>query len=167
MLTQILKLFKALNSEVGPWQIAVAGGLALIVGLTPLWSVHNLLVLLLVFVLRVHLATFFVFWAIFTGFAYLLDPWFDQLGYQMLTLEAMEGFWTALYQSDWWQVTRFNHTITLGGLVVSLVLFVPAVLLFRVAVVRYRAKLMPLMNRLKVVQALKASRVYELYQKLS
>lgn len=167
MLNQFLKVFKALNSEVGPWQISFAGGLALIIGLTPLLSVHNLVVLLLAFVLRVHLATFFVFWAIFSGFAYLLDPWFDALGYRWLTAESLQGFWTSLYQSDWWQVMHFNHTITLGSLVVSLVLFVPVVLLFRVGVVRYRDKLMPLMNRLKIVQAAKASRLYELYQKLN
>lgn len=167
MLTQLLKMFRALNSETGPWQIAFAGGFALIIGLTPLWSVHNVLVLLLVFVLRVHLASFFVLWAVFTGFAFLLDPWFDHLGYQWLTSDAWEGLWTRLYQSDWWQVTRFNHTITLASLAASLLLFLPTVLSLRVAVVRYRDRVMPILSRMKIVQAAKASRLYELYQKLN
>lgn len=167
MLTQIAKVLKALNSEAGPWQIAFAVGFALIIGLTPLWSLHNLLVLLLVFVLRTHLSTFFVFWAIFSGFAYMLDGWFDQLGYQMLTSPGLESFWTALYQNDWWQVSRFNHTITVASVAVSMSLFLPVVVLSRIGVLRYRDKLMPVMSRLKVVQVIKTSRLFELYQKLS
>lgn len=167
MLTQVAKLLKALNSEAGPWQIAFAVGLALIIGLTPLWSLHNVLVLLLVFVLRTHLATFFVFWVIFSGFAYMLDGWFDQLGYQWLTAPGLQELWTALYQNDWWQVSRFNHSITLASLTVSLSLFVPVVLISRIGVLRYRDKLMPVMSRLKVVQVIKTSRLYELYQQLS
>ena len=167
MLSQLLSFFKALNSDAGPWQMAFAGGFALIIGLTPLWSVHNLIVLLLVFVLRTHIGTFFVFWAIFSGFAYLLDPWFDQLGYAWLTQPGWQSFWTSLYQNDWWQVARFNHTVTLGSLAVSLVLFAPVVVALRFSVVKYRAKWMPLMNKLKVVQALKATRLYDLYSKVN
>ncbi|MCH8532499.1 MAG: TIGR03546 family protein [Saccharospirillum sp.] len=167
MLTQVAKVLKALNSEAGPWQIAFAVGFALIIGLTPLWSLHNLLVLLLVFVLRTHLSTFFVFWAIFSGFAYMLDGWFDQVGYQMLTSPGLEGFWTALYQNDWWQVSRFNHTITVASLVVSLSLFLPVVVISRIGILRYRDKLMPVMSRLKVVQVIKTSRLFEIYQRLS
>jgi len=50
--------------------------------------------------------------------------------------------------------------------VISVLLFVPVVLLFRYSVVGYRAKLMPSLERLKIVQALKASKLYDLYQKL-
>jgi uncharacterized protein (TIGR03546 family) len=167
MLTQFLKFFKALNSDAGPWQLSFAVGLALIIGLTPLWSVHNLIVILLACILRVHFGTFLVFWVVFSGFAYLLDPAFDAWGYAWLTSSALTPTWTALYQSDWWQVMKFNHTITLGSVVVSLLLFVPAVLAMRIGVVRYRAQLMPWANRLKLVQIVKASKVYTLYEKVS
>lgn len=166
MLTLLLKVFRALNSEAGPWQIAFATGLALIIGLTPVLSLHNLLILLFVFVFRVNLATFFAFWAIFSGFAYLLDPWFDSLGQQWLMAPGLLELWTGLYQSDFWQLTRFNHTVTLGSLAVSLLLFVPVVLIFRFGVVGYRAKVMPTLERIKIVQAVKASKLYDLYQKL-
>jgi uncharacterized protein (TIGR03546 family) len=167
MLTQFLKFFKALNSDAGPWQLSFAVGLALIIGLTPLWSVHNLIVILLACILRVHFGTFLVFWVVFSGFAYLLDPVFDAWGYVWLTSPALTPTWTALYQSDWWQVMKFNHTITLSSVVVSLLLFVPAVLAMRFGVVRYRAQLMPWANRLKLVQIVKASKVYTLYEKVS
>ena len=108
MLTLLLKVFRALNSEAGPWQIAFATGLALIIGLTPVLSLHNLLILLFVFIFRVNLATFFAFWAIFSGFAYLLDPWFDSLGQQWLMAPGLLELWTGLYQSDFWQLTRLQ-----------------------------------------------------------
>jgi uncharacterized protein (TIGR03546 family) len=167
MLTQFLKFFKALNSDAGPWQLAFAVGLALIIGLTPLWSVHNLLVILLACILRVHFGTFLVFWVVFSGFAYLLDPAFDAWGYAWLTSPELSATWTSLYQIDWWQVAKFNHTITLASVVVSLLLFLPAVFLMRFGVVHYRARLMPWANRLKLVQIVKASKVYTLYEKVS
>jgi uncharacterized protein (TIGR03546 family) len=167
MIEMVLKVFKALNSEVGPWQLAFAVALAMVIGLTPLWSVHNAIILLLAFILRVHLSTFFVFWAIFSGLAYLLDPWFHQLGMSWLTNANLNDFWTGLYQSQWWQVAHFNHSITLGSLAVSLVLFVPVAILFRLSVNRYRSSLMPWVNKLKVIQVLKGSKIYELYERVS
>ncbi|MEJ2042972.1 MAG: TIGR03546 family protein [Reinekea sp.] len=163
----ILKLLKALNSEIGPWQISCGGALSMIIGFTPLWSVHNLLVLLLALILRVHLATFFVFWGVFSGMAYLMDPWFDQIGRTLLTNESLQPFWTSLYQSDFWQMMHFNHTITLGSLVVSIIGFVPAAILFRLGVVQYRAYMLPYINKLRVVQLLKGTKFYQLYERLS
>lgn len=167
MISMILKLVKALNSDLGPWQIAIAGALAMVIGLTPLWSVHNLVILLLAFVLRVHLASFFLFWALFTGLAYLLDPWFHQIGLYWLSQASLNGFWTKLYQQDMWQVVHFNRSITLGSLIVTLLAFVPTALLLRWAIIRYRATLMPWLNKLKLVQLLKGSRGYQLYQRVN
>lgn len=166
MLTQLLKFFKALNSDAGPWQLSFAVGLALIIGLTPLWSVHNLVIILLACILRVHFGTFLVFWVVFTGFAYLLDPVFDAWGYAWLTHPGLTATWTSLYQSDVWQIIKFNHTITLASFVVSVLLFVPVVLIMRYGVVQYRARLMPWANRLKLVQIVKASKVYSLYERV-
>lgn len=166
MIDPILKLIKALNSDVGPWQIACAGAMAMVIGLTPLWSLHNLLVLLFAFIFRVHLATFFVFWGVFSGLAYLLDPSFHQLGMSMLTNPSLESFWTSLYQSDTWQATRFNHSITLGSLIVALIAFIPTAVFFRLSVNRYRTQVMPVVARLKIVQMLKGTKLYELYERV-
>lgn len=167
MITPILKLFKALNSEVGPWQIAFAGALSLIIGFTPLWSPHNLIVLLVAFVFRVHLATFFVFWGVFSALAYLLDPWFHSVGMSLLTNPDLQSLWTGLYQSDVWQATRFNHSITLGSLLISVVAFLPAAVLFRLGIIQYRAYMLPYIDKLKIVQLLKGSKFYELYERVS
>lgn len=44
MIRLLLKLIKALNSEASPWQLAFAIACGLVVGFTPLYSVHNLLI---------------------------------------------------------------------------------------------------------------------------
>lgn len=165
MLGMFLKLFRALNSDVGPWQLAFAGALAMVIGLTPLWSLHNLFILFFAFIFRIHLATFFVFWGVFTVIAFLADPWFHQIGLYWLTLDSLESVWTGLYQNDVWRAFHFNHTITLGSFIVALVGFVPVAVLLRLGIVRYRATMMPWFNKLKVVQVIKSSRVYELYER--
>ena len=52
MLDQIVKLIKVLNSETAPEQISLALAFAMLAGFTPLWSLHNLLVLFFLQVLQ-------------------------------------------------------------------------------------------------------------------
>jgi len=69
MLYTLAKVLNVLNSEADPSQISLAVALALVAGLTPLMSLHNLVVLLLVLVLRVNLSAFLLGLAIFSGLA--------------------------------------------------------------------------------------------------
>ena len=80
MLQAIAKLLKVLNSESEPGQISLAVCLAMVIGLTPFYSLHNLLVLLLVFLLRVNVSAFILGFIVFSGAAFLLDPLFHNLG---------------------------------------------------------------------------------------
>jgi uncharacterized protein (TIGR03546 family) len=56
MINRVAKLMKVLNSETDPAQISLAVCFAMIIGLTPLYSLHNLLFLFIVLLLRVNLA---------------------------------------------------------------------------------------------------------------
>ncbi len=75
------KLFKALRSNESPGQLAWGFVLGMIIGLTPLWSLHNLVVLVLIIILRVNAAMSIAAFIIFSLFAYLFDPLFHNLGY--------------------------------------------------------------------------------------
>lgn len=167
MIDQVAKFVKALNSDVGPWALSFAISLGMIMGLTPLWSVHNLLVLLLAFILRIHLATFWLAWAVFSGIAYMLDPVMIQVGEALLTQDSLVPTWTAMFQSDFWRVTRFNNTLVMGSLVVSLLAFFPLAIVMRILVTQYRARLVDWMNRLKILKLLKATKIYQLYDRVS
>lgn len=167
MLRLIARLLKALNSETDPRQLALAASLGLIFGFTPLWTLHNLLVLLAVLILRVNLSVFLVAWAVFSGLAFALDGPFHLLGHAVLTASWLQGLWAGLYDSVLGQLWAFNNTVVMGSLVVSLVLAVPLYYAARWAVVRYRDTLRERILRSRVMTVLKANRLYQMYSRLS
>jgi len=164
MITMMLKLFKALNSNASPWQLAFAIAFGLIVGLSPFYSLHNLLVLLVVCVVRVNLSAFFLSVGFFTGFSYLIDVQAIKLGESLLTNPDYQAFWTSLYQSDLWRLSHFNHTLTLGSLIIALLLFIPTAVLSKYLIVTYRHRFMAWISRFKLIEALKANKFYSMYK---
>ena len=164
MIKAIVKLVKVMNSESEPAQISVAACLALIAGFTPVFSPHNLLVLLLVFLLRVNVSAFILGFIVFSGAAFLLDPLFHRVGLWVLTLPALEGLWTVLYGNLLWRLEGFNNSIVMGSLVVSLLLTIPLFLFFNMIIRRYRQHILERLRKLKIVKILKASKFYEIYE---
>jgi uncharacterized protein (TIGR03546 family) len=167
MLRAILKFLHVLNSEAEPGQISLALAFGLITGFTPLWSLHNLLVLLLVLVLRVNLSVFLLGTAVFSGIAYLLDPAFHRVGLAVLTAQPLEGAWIVLYNSTLWRIERFNNSIVMGSLLISLALFVPTVLALNWVIRQYRARVLASVKRLRIVQALTATKFAQMYRSYS
>jgi uncharacterized protein (TIGR03546 family) len=167
VLTMLAKLLKALNSEASPSQISLAFVLGMIMGLTPLWSAHNIIVMFLALVLRINLTGFFLAFGVFSGLAYLLDPAFIVVGERLLTDANLEATWKSLYVSDAWRVTHFNNTLTLGSLVVSLALAVPAFLIFNFLIRQYREKIFAWVQKTKFMHILKANSLYKIYSTLS
>ncbi len=167
MIKLLAKLLRVLNSETDPGQISLGLCFAMIAGLTPLLSLHNLFVLLLVFILRVNFAAFLMGLGLFTGMAYLLDPLFHQIGLAMLTASSLESVWTSLYQSVWWRLEHFNNSMVMGSLVFSLGLFLPLLLLSNLLIRRYRQHILAWVQKSKIMQMFKASKLFETYQSLS
>ncbi|BBP42449.1 DUF2062 domain-containing protein [Thiosulfativibrio zosterae] len=153
----ILKLFKALNANQYPGQIALSFVLGMILGLTPLFFAHNLLTLALIFMLRVNLAGVVVAWAFFSGLAYLLDPIFNQLGLWVLQMPALEPMFTEAYNSAVWRFLHFNNSIVMGSILVSYLLAIPAFILFLILIKTYRKTFLAWVSKFKVVQMLKAA----------
>jgi uncharacterized protein (TIGR03546 family) len=162
MLDLLAKLLRALNAEGSPTQISLGFAAGLIVGLTPLWSLHNLLLVFLVFLLRINLSAFFLSFAIFSGIAYLADPAMDKIGEALLTSSALTGLWTGMYNQDIWRLAHFNNTLTLGSLVGA----VPLVFVSNFLVKKYRVHVLAWIRKTKVMQMLKASRLFRIYDAL-
>lgn len=167
MLRALIKLFTVLNSEAEPGQVSLALAFSLIVGLTPLWSVHNLFILLLVLLLRVNVSAFLLGTAFFSGVAYLFDPLFHRLGLAVLMAPSLEGVWTSLYNTTLWRIERFNNSIVMGSVLVSLVLFVPSVLAGNWAIRKYRERVVAKVKQWRVVQTLTATRFFQMYRSYS
>lgn len=167
MLQMLAKLLKVLNSEVEPGQISLAFCFAMVAGFTPLLSLHNLLVLFLILLLRVNLSAFILGLLFFTGFAYMLDPIFHKAGLAVLSAEPMKETFTTLYNNPYWRLTHFNNTIVSGSLLVSALLFVPLYFLFNILILKYRDYVLEMIRKSKVMQFFKASKFYHVYEKVS
>jgi uncharacterized protein (TIGR03546 family) len=89
------------------------------------------------------------------------------LGLFILKADPLEGLWTTLYGSTIWRLENFNNTITMGSLVVSILMFFPAYMIFNKLIINYRDKVKAFIEKLKIVRALKASKIYNIYQTLS
>lgn len=166
MLGMLAKFLKVLNSEAAPGQIALGFALALFWGLTPFFSLHNLVVLLLVCILRVNLSAFFLAAAVFALLAFALDPISVQIGETLLLKPELQAFWTDLYQSDVLRAFKFNHTLLLGSVCLALVLLVPVFFASKIFVTVYRTKIMAFLDKLKISKLIKASKFYKIYEKL-
>ncbi len=167
MLRTLAKLLQVLNSETEPRQITLGLALGMVMGFTPMLTLHNVVVLLLVLVLRVNLSAFLVGIALFSILAYAVDPLFHTLGLSVLQSETLRPIWEDLYNTAWGRLEHFNNTVVMGSLVVSLVMFVPVVFSGNRLVIHYRAHVPGWFKDNRIVTALKGSRFYEIYQSLS
>lgn len=166
MIGLIARILKVLNSETDPRQIAGAVVLACLFGLTPLWTLHNLIVLLLVLVLRVNLSIFIIAWGFFTVLAFALDPLFDVLGHAVLTAEPLRSMWAAFYATDPGKLSAFNNTVVMGSLVAGLIL-APVLWFTTIHLVRnYRTHMLEWVRRRRVYQIISGSRLVTTYQSL-
>ena len=93
MLRRIIKVLKALNSNEAPWQISLGIIFGALLGLTPLFSLHNLVVLFLALFINLNISMMIVSFAAFSLIAYALDPVFHQVGLALLTSPGLESFW--------------------------------------------------------------------------
>jgi uncharacterized protein (TIGR03546 family) len=166
MLSLLAKFFKVLNSDASPGQIALGFAFALFVGLTPFFSLHNLIILLLICIVRVNLSAFFLSAAVLSLVGFAVDPISISVGESLLADPDLVQSWTQLYQSDVWRAFKFNHTLLLGSVVMSLILFLPTLIITRLLIGLYRDRLMTWFEKLKISKLVKASKFYKVYEKL-
>ena len=165
LLKLVQSLIKALHSEGTPGQLAAGLALGSILGLTPLWNLHNAIVFTLIVVLNVSFPGALLGWALFVPVGFLLDPAFDWIG-RTLLLEtpALRPLWTALYNAPVVPLTSFNNTVVLGSVVFALALWLPLFFASRWGVVRYRATVAERLKRSALYRMVTASKLYNLYR---
>jgi len=163
----LAKLFKILRAEDTPNQIASGFVLGMIIGLTPFMTLHNMIIILLIAILKVNIGSAVFAFIICSGLAYLFDPLFHSLGYFLLVdLSFMQSTWTALYNFPVIALSRYNNTVVIGSLAVSLLLFIPMFPAVKYFVKYYREKIDPRLQKLKIVQVIKGSNFYTIYEKI-
>ncbi len=163
ILRYVAKLLKALSSEASPNQLAAGFVLGMIIGLTPVMSLHNLFILLIILVVKVNIGMAVLSFLIFSGIAYLADPIFHQFGGMLLELEGMQKTYTSMYNNEWIALSRFYNTVVIGSFVVALLLVIPMFPLAKVFVHQYRKNIHERVQKWKLVRWFKGTKLYSIY----
>ena len=163
----LAKMIKILRGAASPPQIAAGFVLGMIIGLTPFWSLHNLLIIILIILVNVNISTVLFSFLVFSLFAYMFDPFFHSLGYFVLVdISVLHGLWPALYNVPIIALSNFNNTVVMGSMVVSLILIIPVYFAVKAGVIEYREHIEAKIQKWKIVNAIKGSKIYSWYQRI-
>lgn len=117
--------------------------------------------------IRVHIATFILAGGVFSGLSYLLSGTIVALGEHLLTSPSLSLLFTSLYQFDVFKLAQLHHTYNIGSLVLGLVGFIPLYFAAKVFVHKYRQYIQAYFEKLSIVKALKATKLFRLYLQLT
>ena len=164
LLKLLQSLVKTLHSDGTPGQVAAGMALGAALGLTPLMSVHNLVIVALVCVLNVSFGGAMLGWLLFVPVGFALDPIFDRIGAKLLLdTPSLTPLWTSWYNTPAVPYTSFNNTVLLGSVVGWLVLTPLIFFAARYGVRRYRETLGARVRGSRFYRAVTTSKVYNIY----
>ena len=153
MISYIVKLLKALNTNSHPGEIAHAVSIGVLLGFMPKDNALWYLLFVLFLFVRVHKGAFLLTILAASLLSRLFDPLFDAIGYAVLTFSPLEPVYAALLDIPFVAFTKFNNTVVAGAVVSSLILYIPVYILIRILIKSWRTHLAPALARSKFMQA--------------
>lgn len=160
----IAKLITVMNSNTRPFQIGAGIAFGLLLALLPSSNLFFAVAVLLVFLLRVHLAMTIFSALVLSLVVPAFDPLLNRLGIWFLSLPSLQGFFVAAYETPVVALTRFYDALVAGSLLAGVVLWAPVSFLSMGLVHLYRKYVHPRIVNSKLVKAIMAT---PLAQKLS
>lgn len=152
MLKKLIKLLKFLNSNSKASQIANSFCIGMILGLLPKDNLLWYVVLLFFMFVRIHKACYGIMILLGALIAPSLDPFFDKIGYMVLTYGTLENPFASLLEVPFVGFTRFNNTIVMGSLFCGLVAYIPVFFLVEGFVFVWRRYVAPVFIKSKVMK---------------
>lgn len=153
----IARALTALNSNAKREQVAAGMACGVLLALVPAGNLVWLAIFALTLFVRLHYGMQMLTLAVCKLLVPLAAPALDALGWSILHVEALGGFFTALYGAPLAPLTRFNNTLVMGGLVAGLALWLPLFFAFRALIAAYRQRLAPRIT---------GSRLYKSFMKI-
>ena len=154
MIKQLQKMFKALNSNKAPGELAHAFALGMLLAFVPKGNLLWLILFAVSFFLRINRATMLLSIILGSVFVPLLDGVFDSTGYAVLTNENLVPFFTALSEIPFAVFTRFNNSVVMGSLVWGIILYIPFLAAGFMFVKKWRTTLAPLFRKSRLCRIL-------------
>lgn len=153
MIKALTKLLRALCSNTNPGSIACGFAFGMLLGFMPK---NNLLwYILCIFILftRIQRGTYAIAMIIGSLIAPWLDPYFDAVGYAILTWEPAIPTYTWLLNIPFVSFTKFHNTIVMGSLACGIMAFLPLYLFSILFTFLWRKYVAGALLNLKVVKA--------------
>jgi uncharacterized protein (TIGR03546 family) len=161
------KILKVLRSNESPNQIAAGFILGMILGITPFFSLINLLIIFVIVIISVNISAAILAYVVFTAVVYIADPLLNSLGYLLLVnVDFLKPLWTFFYHAPIIPYSSYNNTVYLGSLLAGILLIWPMFKGVKVFIINYRKKYEKRVQNWKWMKALKTSNVYSIYQRL-
>lgn len=143
MLGAIVKLFKSLNANSHPGEIAHAVCLGVLLGLMPknnaLWYILTVFILFL----RINKGALILFTALFTLVSPAFDSLLDTIGYAILMFPKAVPVFRMLLDIPFAAFTKFNNTIVMGSIALALAAYIPLYVLARLFIKLWRTFVIP------------------------
>lgn len=162
---QLFNFLKLLNSDTGHNQLAAGLACGMVLGFAPFFSLQTALVLTLVFVFRIQMGAAFLAAFFFKFIAFLIDPVTHQIGTAVLENPSLRDLFVEMYNMPILPFTRFNNSIVMGSLVLSVLLAPIMFFLFRGLIIKYRILVVDRFKATKAWKAFKATSIYNWYTK--
>ena len=153
IITWFAKVFVAINSNKKTSQVALAISFAFLLALVPKANLFWISLFTLTFFLKINQAVEMVFIAAFSLTLDFLDAFLDRIGFAILTVPSLGDFFTKLFNSPFFYMTKYYNSIVMGGLVVGLAMFLPIYFLSKYLVDVYRDKFREKIANNKIVKA--------------
>lgn len=143
MFKYIKRLLKSLNANAHPGDIAHAVSLGLLLAFVPKGNLLWPFLFVLTLFIRMNKGAFFLSFILLSLVVPLADVFTERLGFFILSMKTLVPVYTAMYQTPFVGLTRFNNTMVAGGLIAGIMAYVPAYALSRLSVSSYRKYLQP------------------------
>lgn len=165
ILKQLFAFIKLLNSDTGNISLAMGMTCGFILGMTPVLSLHSLLIFLILFFFRIQIGAALITAFFFKFVAFLLDPAFHAVGSKVLEIESLQAIYTTLYNLPIIPFTRFNNSIVMGSAVITIALSPLIFLISQFLIVKYRVTVLARFKQTKFWKAIEATKFYQWYYK--
>lgn len=170
MLKLIFKVIKVIQSDDSPKKLAWGVAYGSLLGLVPGFTIYHFILFIGVYLFSINVGMTLLSYVLFKFITVFISRYAHLIGSNLLIEnEALQPFWTIMYNLPVIPWTRFYNTVVLGGIVLSVCFFLPNYYISLKLIILYRKhlrdRLRGKMDKWKIVKVLKGSKLVKLYGK--
>jgi len=159
-MTWLLRNFiLALSGNDSPYQLAFGAMLGWALGFCSIKTPIFAFLIVIVLFFRVNISLVGAAFLCAKMLTFFLMEVIVQLGTATLTLDALNGFWTLLYNTPYIAISGFNQPKVMGALVLGLIFGIIGFPFIMKFTPYYREKILPILAKFWIIRLLKGSKL--------